>query len=165
MANTNIDEEIDHFNQTLQFKPNFLIIESASLSARVAKWISFGNFLHKTSTLCGLVSCSLRFLSMIAINLPPFKILHTSLALVSISTAFLYNYFWSRDLCSNYQISTRPIEIKKFIYLNKSGTCISMLLTKKNDQYRKFLHNCLALASVSPFVCHHAFNLIPISIF
>ncbi|KAF0986992.1 hypothetical protein HZS_3161, partial [Henneguya salminicola] len=150
--NTTLTQQINHLEDTLEFSPNFVIIESESFAVRIAKWLAMGNLLHKAATISGLFSFFINILSKYANPYPTAQIIRITLACISLSTSFMYNFFWSPDPCSKYQIVKNSSQLRKFNYLKKKRTKPSLILIKKNDKYRKILHSFLSLAAIYPYI-------------
>lgn len=121
-----------------------IVIEPKKLGDETARWIATGNCLHKTSVISAL--------SCLAVGLAwPDKLsLYMPLGCTSIICAGTYAVSWQLDPCCQYQVVRQvdkrwnTIHLPALIKLGISSSS-PVVLEKKNDSYRRYLQNSLAL--------------------
>ncbi|XP_061433163.1 transmembrane protein 11, mitochondrial [Lethenteron reissneri] len=124
-----------------QFK--YIVVEPARLGDETARWIAVGNCLHKTAVLAG-ASC---LLSPFLLPAPHAHLLSLPAGLLSASCAALYGVSWQFDPCCKYQVQYEARELAR-LPLHTLRSASPVVLVRKDDTYRKRLHNTLALASL-----------------
>ena len=120
-----------------------IIVENSVLGYEVVRWIRLGNFLHKTAVLSGAAS----LVAVVALRHPANLYLGCSAGVVSLVCAGVYTLSWQSDPCCKYQVdyslsSLAKVPRKEF----KSNRGRHVVLTCKDDKYRKRLHNVVAFA-------------------
>lgn len=104
------------------------------------RWIRFGNFLHKSAVLACLGS-------LVTLPVLPHSITNFSslpLGVMGVACAGLYDVSWQFDPCSQYQVDYMGTELATVPSLDLHSQT-PVVLVRKNDKYRKRLHNTLAL--------------------
>lgn len=109
-----------------------------------ARWIKFGNFLHKTAVLgsVGALVC------VPVVPRPALPYLALPLGLLGLSCTVLYDLSWARDPCSKYQVDSEGKELSR-VPSHDLHSSSPTVLVHRNDKYRKRLHNTLALVVVA----------------
>lgn len=132
------DLELEH---ALSFHYSMIVIEPKALGDQVSRWIRVGNFLHKTSVVCGL-GCLFS-----PLVLPPNSRTNLSITMGSASLllAAVYNMSWQYDPCCKYQVEYDSHNLAK-VPLESLTTPSPVVLVYKDDKYRKRLHNITAVA-------------------
>ena len=67
-------------------------------------------------------------------------------ALLSLGCAALYGISWQFDPCCKYQVTVNSRELSE-LHVQNLTNASPVVLVRKDDKYRKVLHNSLALAS------------------
>lgn len=120
-----------------------ILLSDISLGKRVCGWIQFGNFLHKLGVLTGVSSLLLNIAQTS-------DWLTASVSFCSIFSISVYNAIWRRDIVSCYQLDTRGDFIANVPLSSvKSGSM--MVLVKRDDKYRRLLHNLIGCFLVVGF--------------
>lgn len=118
-----------------------IVVEPRELGKHVIRWIRFGNFLHKSAVLASTGALvALPFLSdkvSIATAVP--------LGSFGVCCAVVYAVSWQFDPCSKYQVDYRGVELSR-VPSHELQSHSPVVLVRRNDVYRKVLHNTLALA-------------------
>lgn len=124
----------------LENQYTLIVIEPLGLGDHVIRWIRVGNFLHKSSVLADL-GCL-----MILPFVPRKVVLFTALPLgvFGVGCACLYNFSWRKDPCCKYQVDYKGTSLAQ-ISSHELHTQNPVILIKRNDKYRKILHNTLAM--------------------
>ena len=131
----------DHFEQelerALEVQANMIVIEPSRLGDETARWITVGNCLHKTSVVSAVVS-------LVCIYSKPEKE-HVILpfGFLSVICAGIYAISWQFDPCCKYQVEHNISKLDK-VPLHNLTSNTPVVLVRKNDNARKFLHNLLA---------------------
>jgi len=116
-----------------------------SSGEETSRWIRVGNCLHKTAVLSGLASLVLPYLlpdgtspAIIYAGLPS--------AVLSVGCAALYGISWQFDPCCKYQVTVNSRELSQLNVQNLTNPS-PVVLVRKDDKYRKALHNCIAIVA------------------
>ena len=130
----------DQLERSLEAQIPYIIIEPIKIGNETAKWIQLGNFIHKTAVLAGL-GCLITPLIL------PKKFGETvsvTLGGLTLSCTGLYGLSWQFDPCCKYQVE---YDVKDLEKLNLEGltTASPVVLVRKDDTYRKRLHNFAAI--------------------
>uniref|UniRef100_H2ZAL8 Transmembrane protein 11 n=1 Tax=Ciona savignyi TaxID=51511 RepID=H2ZAL8_CIOSA len=126
----------------LEANVDYIVIEPTKLGEETSRWIRVGNCLHKTSVLSGLTALILpRILP--EMPLPSNVIIGAPAALLSVSCAALYGISWQFDPCCKYQVTVSSRELSQLNVQNLTNPS-PVVLVRKDDTYRKGLHNCIA---------------------
>lgn len=132
------------FEDALEEGYILIVVEPAGLGDNCIKWIRVGNFLHKTAVLAAI--------GTVAIHpfIKPRLSLFTTvpLGMLGICCACLYGFSWQFDPCSKYQVDYRGRELAR-IPSHEIHTPSPVVLIRRNDRYRKILHNTLSVMVVS----------------
>lgn len=128
-------------DQALDLQTEAIVIEPVKLGVETARWISVGNFLHKTAVLSGLtcILTSAKF-NRLSIILP--------FGVLSVTCAGIYLISWQTDPCCKYQVETDVTKIER-LPLHKLSSSSPIILVRKDDQRRRILHNAIALTSLA----------------
>lgn len=120
-----------------------IIVEPIGLGDQAIRWIRVGNFLHKTAVLASLGAL------VTAPFISPRMALFTSLPLggLGVLCACGYDFSWQYDPCCKYQVDYRGRELVR-VPSHEIESRTPVILVRKNDKYRKILHNTLALIIV-----------------
>lgn len=116
-----------------------IIIEPIGLGDQAIRWIKVGNFLHKTAVITSLGS-------LITFCLAPPQIA-LLLGGAGVVCACVYDFSWQFDPCCKYQVDYRGkdlVQVPSHEILSRTP----VVLVRRNDKYRKILHNTLALLVV-----------------
>lgn len=130
--------EID-LDQALEAQRGIIIIEPAKLGDETSRWITIGNCLHKTAVLAG-VTC-LAAPVLIPTNFANF--VSIPMGTLSIICASIYGVSWQFDPCCKYQVEYDYSILTK-LPVQMLGTSSPVVLVRKDDKYRKALHNLIA---------------------
>ena len=104
-----------------------------------------GNCLHKTAVISGLCSIFLPYILPEATP-PPSIYFGVPTALLSLSCAALYGISWQFDPCCKYQVTVSSRELSELNVQNLTNAS-PVVLVRKDDKYRKTLHNSVAFAA------------------
>ena len=129
------------FEDALELGYTMVVVEQPGLGSECIRWIRVGNFLHKSSVLCAVGTLSVTpFIS-------PRLALFTTypLGMFGIACALMYGFSWQSDPCCKYQVDYRGRELRR-IPSHEIHTSSPVVLVRRNDKYRKILHNTLSVA-------------------
>ncbi|KAL8576666.1 hypothetical protein ACOMHN_025141 [Nucella lapillus] len=117
-----------------------IVVEPSKLGNEAAKWIMCGNCLHKTAVLSGLGSLAVAGMwpARVEVSLP--------LGFLSVMCAGVYAISWQFDPCCKYQVETNLNKVPK-LPLHSLTTTTPVILVRKDDSRRKFLHNTVSLVA------------------
>lgn len=120
-----------------------VVVEPTGLGDNCIRWIKVGNFLHKSAVLSTIGTL------VITPFIPPRFVLFTMapLGALGVCCACVYGISWQFDPCCKYQVDYRGRELKR-IPSHEVHTPSPVVLVRRNDKYRKFLHNTLSLVVV-----------------
>lgn len=135
-----IEDFENELDEALELETGTIVIEPIRLGAETARWITVGNFLHKTSVLTGGI-CLLTLRTNKAYLILP-------LGFTSVVCAGVYMISWQFDPCCKYQVETDIRRLDR-LPLHKLGSSSPVVLVRKDDTRRKILHNTLAVAALS----------------
>lgn len=124
------------------------------LGEETSRWIRVGNCLHKTAVLSGLSSIFMPYVLPEG-SPPPAIYFGAPAALLSLGCAALYGISWQFDPCCKYQVTVNSRELSELNVQNLTNAS-PVVLVRKDDKYRKTLHNSVALAAT--FVMARAFR-------
>jgi len=117
-----------------------VVVEPFWLGNETVRWIRVGNFLHKSAVLATLGALvTLPFLPG-----PIRNFTSIPLGVVGICSAGVYDVSWQFDPCCKYQVDYKGSELAR-IPSHELQSQTPVVLVRKNDKYRKILHNSLAL--------------------
>lgn len=116
-----------------------VIVEPPGLGESCIRWIRVGNFLHKSAVLSALGTL------IITPFIPRRVAFFTTfpLGVFGFSCVCLYTFSWQRDPCCKYQIDYKGRELTR-IPSHEIHTPSPVVLVRRNDKYRKILHNTLS---------------------
>lgn len=117
-----------------------IVVEPVGLGDAVIRWIRVGNFLHKSAVLAS-------FGCLIILPILPRTVsVFTSvpLGMFGVGCALFYDFSWQSDPCCKYQVDYRGSHLVH-IPSHELHSQTPVVLVKKNDKYRKILHNTLAV--------------------
>lgn len=117
-----------------------IIIEPALVGDEVSKWITVGNFLHKTSVISGVISL------LTPLICPTKYRYHVSLPLsgMNLLCMVVYNFSWQHDPCCKYQIEGNSDQLEH-LQLQTLASKSPVILVRRDDKYRKRMHNFFAI--------------------
>ena len=117
-----------------------VVVEPVWLGDETMRWIRVGNFLHKSAVLASLGALiTLPFLPRSIGNFTAIP-----LGMFGVSSAGLYDISWQFDPCCKYQVDYKGSELAR-IPSHELQSRTPVVLIRRNDKYRKILHNSLAL--------------------
>lgn len=138
-SSENFELELEH---ALETKVRYIVIEPTKLGEETSRWIRVGNCLHKTCVLSGLAALLLPHLLPDSVPVD----FYVSLPAAALSTgcATLYGISWQFDPCCKYQVTTNNQELSKLNVRNLTNPS-PVVLVRREDRFRKILHNGIAL--------------------
>lgn len=116
-----------------------IVIEPTMIGEETARWIQVGNCLHKTSVITGL-GCFVSPWVLPKAFKEPISLVCGG---VSIFCAALYGVSWQFDPCCQYQVEYDTRKLAK-LPLGSLTSSSLIVLVRKDDKYRKRLHNLVA---------------------
>ena len=128
------------FEEAVEKGFTMIVIEPVGLGDNSIKWIRLGNFLHKSAVLSSLGT----------LIITPFIPIRYSfyitipLGIFGVSCACVYGFSWQFDPCCKYQVDYRGHELTR-IPSHDIQSPSPVVLIRKNDKYRKILHNTLSV--------------------
>ena len=134
----------EHLENALESQVEHIVIEALQVGDETSKWIQVGNCLHKLSVLSGL-SCLLSPLVC-----PDRYQLYLTLPLSSVNLVCttLYDLSWQYDPCCKYQVEHNTRRLEQ-LQLQTLSTSMPVVLVRRDDKYRKRLHNFLSACVLS----------------
>ena len=128
----------------LESNVQYIVIEPIQVGNEISSWIRVGNFLHKSSVFSGLLCLSA------PLALPTRFKLYTVIPLTSINLLCtgLYDLSWQYDPCCKYQVETRSRQLER-LQLQALSMSNPVVLVRRDDKYRKRLHNFLTVCVLS----------------
>ncbi|KAK9870496.1 hypothetical protein WA026_008053 [Henosepilachna vigintioctopunctata] len=121
-----------------------IVIEPSQLGDETARWISFGNCLHKTAVISGLTSIVIGFVWPDNVMIP-----QGSTCIISLLSTALYTASWQFDHCVKYQVEKDPRKLARLPILGALTTASPVVLVRKDDTNRKILHCTVSVAAVA----------------
>lgn len=130
----------------LEAQYSLIVVEPTGLGNHVIRWIRVGNFLHKSAV---LASFGCLFAAPI-LPRPFATFTSVPLGLFGVGCALFYDFSWRSDPCCKYQVDYHGSQL---VHLpsHELHSQTPVVLVRKNDKYRKVLHNTLALCVVGYF--------------
>ena len=128
---------------TLEKGFELIVVEPPGLGENCIRWIRVGNFLHKSAVLSALGT-------LVITPFIPRKVFFFStlpLGVFGVCCAGIYGFSWQFDPCCKYQVDYRGRELTK-IPSRDIHTSSPILLVRKNDKFRKVVHNTLSIAVI-----------------
>eukprot|EP00794_Sanderia_malayensis_P008841 gene8841-9789_t len=136
----------EQLEDALEDEITYIVIEPSRVGNETSKWILLGNFLHKTTVLAGLGCLS----SGLLLPTKYRNYICIPLGVMSLSSVLIYGMSWQYDPCCKYQVEHNPRTLEK-LHIDNLNLSSVVVLTRRDDKYRKRLHNCIALAVASYF--------------
>ena len=136
----------EQLEDALEDQVTFIVIEPERIGNETTKWIQMGNFLHKAGVLSGLTCLATgvlfpqRYKNYFCIPL----------GIVSLSSVTLYSVSWQFDPCCKYQVENDTRTLEKLQLENLTSSSV-VVLKRRDDKYRKKLHNFVAILVVGFF--------------
>jgi hypothetical protein len=130
----------EELERALEESRSVIIIEPYQLGEETARWIRFGNFLHKAAVVSG-AGC---LLSPFLVH--KFSWLYLPCGVMSVSCALFYTLSWATDPCCKYQIDHEGHALA-LVPSHRLGSCSPLVLVRKDDVHRKKLHGFVAFAA------------------
>ncbi|XP_033100678.1 transmembrane protein 11, mitochondrial-like isoform X3 [Anneissia japonica] len=125
--------------QALEAQKSIIIIEPSHIGDETARWIIVGNCLHKMAVLAGVTSLTSPLL--LPRNVSNFVCI--PMGAISMACALLYGVSWQFDPCCKYQVEYDTRKLSK-LPLHTLSTSSPVVLVRKDDKYRKVLHNVIS---------------------
>jgi len=119
-----------------------IVIEPFKLGDETARWITVGNWLHKTAVLAGVGSI------ISSLIWPDKSLAFVPATIISVICTGLYSISWQTDPCSKYQVETNPMRLGE-MDLQVLQAAAPVVLVKKDVSARNFLHTSVTVACVS----------------
>ncbi|CAH0558225.1 unnamed protein product [Brassicogethes aeneus] len=120
-----------------------IVIEPSQLGDETARWISFGNCLHKTAVISGFTSIVSGFIWNN--SLTP----QAHFSIFSLLCTGLYTASWQFDHCVKYQVERDPRKLVRLPILGAITSQSPVVLVRKDDTYRKVLHCTISLSAAA----------------
>ena len=135
------DYEVENeLEKSLMSSVSLIVIEPTKLGDEAARWIRFGNFLHKTSVLSSVAALVLGTFH------PERKFLYLSLGYCGLIGAGIYAASWQYDPCCKYQVESDSRNLQH-LPLHDLSSSSPVVLVWKDDFRRKALHNTLSIVA------------------
>ncbi len=128
------------FENALEQEFTLIVVEPVGLGNESIRWIKVGNFLHKSAVITSIMTLCVS--PLISTHISLFTTF--PLGIMGISSAVLYNISWQYDPCCKYQVDYRGKEVTR-IPSHDIHSPSPVVLVRRNDKYRKVLHNSLSL--------------------
>lgn len=142
-SNENSTENFElELEGALEAGVKYIVIEPTKLGEETSRWIRVGNCLHKTSVLSGLAALLLP--QLLPDSIPVGLYLSVPTAMMCTGCATLYGISWQFDPCCKYQVTTDSRELSRLNVRNLTNPS-PVVLVRKDDKYRKWLHNGMAM--------------------
>jgi len=129
-------------DKALDRKVDYIIIEPPRLGDETGRWITVGNYLHKTAVASGILSLISTFVCR---NRPIYAIPMWALSVFCTS---LYTVSWNTDPCCQYQIENDEIVCNKLPITDDSSPVI---LGYYPNTKTKYLNRSVTLLSTAFF--------------
>lgn len=135
----------------MELIPKYILIEPFQLGDLSVRWIKTGNFLHKVSVVAGVAAIGLLYSNKHR------WIFYVPLTTISLLSAITYDLS-SGDLYCKYQVEKGTKCLEK-LPIHELSCSNPVVLVKRDDTMRKFLHNTVALTAlfVSGLKIYHWF--------
>ncbi|KII73577.1 Transmembrane protein 11, mitochondrial [Thelohanellus kitauei] len=140
-------DQLNRFEEVLVSDPCYIIVECRSLSQQVRKRIAVGNFLHKASTISGLVTVALSLVTKIE----PFSIIliaRAAFSALTIGAAVLYQALPFYNSYFNYQLVGSTELVAKVTDRSPDSCSFRQVYIRKNDIFRVRLQQILAFSAL-----------------
>ncbi|XP_057651124.1 transmembrane protein 11, mitochondrial [Diorhabda carinulata] len=122
---------------------SIIVIEPTQLGDETARWISFGNYLHKMAVITGFTSIISGF------AWPESFAPQAPLSIISTLCTGLYTASWQFDHCVKYQVERDIGKLSRLPILGALTVASPVVLVRKDDSKRKILHSVVTLAAAS----------------
>jgi len=129
--------------KALESQCALIVIEPTQLGEETARWIAFGNYLHKTAVISGITSIISGFAW--PDNFAP----QAPLSIISTLCTGLYTACWQFDHCVKYQVEKDIRKLTRLPILGALTGSSPVVLVRKEDTKRKILHCTVSLAAAS----------------
>lgn len=136
------------FEQALEQEFTVIVVEPIDLGHRCIKWIRVGNFLHKSAVLSSFAILAITPFIPVRISL----FTSVPLGVFGLSCVTIYGVSWQFDPCCKYQVDYKGRELTK-IPSRDIHTPSPVVLVRRNDKYRKIVHNTLSVAVMCYLGC------------
>lgn len=145
-----------------------IVIEPSRLGDETARWIAFGNCLHKTAIISGLSAvCTGMYFSLKTFYLYSLMFDHvadctifsfpgliwerplvcTPLGVMSLLCSGLYTVSWQFDPCCKYQVERNHQNLPKMPILQSVSSTSPVVLVRRDDSRRKILHSSVSVVA------------------
>lgn len=130
----------EQLESAFESRVHHIVIEPRVIGDEVLKWITVGNFLHKTSVISGAISLlsPLLFRGKYKYNVA------LPLGGVNLLCMTLYNFSWQHDPCCKYQIESNADQLGQ-LQLHAISSHSPVILVRRDDRYRKRIHDLFAV--------------------
>lgn len=128
------------FEEALEREYVLIIIEPVGLGNDSTRWIKVGNFLHKMAVLASVTT--LTTTPFMPTRIALFTTL--PLGLFGVCCTVLYGVSWQSDPCCKYQVDYHGKTLTQ-IPSHDLHSPSPVVLVRRNDKYRKMLHNTLSV--------------------
>jgi len=128
--------------EALKNRVDTIVIEPFKLGDETARWITVGNWLHKTAVLAGVGSIITSFIW------PDKTLAFVPATIISVICTGLYSISWQTDPCSKYQVEVNPMRLGE-MDLQVLTAAAPVVLVKKDVSARNILHTSVTVACVS----------------
>ncbi|XP_028131550.1 transmembrane protein 11-A, mitochondrial [Diabrotica virgifera virgifera] len=129
--------------KALESRCSIIVIEPTQLGDETARWISFGNYLHKTAVISGLTSIISGF------AWPDTFVPQAPLSIISSLCTGLYTVSWQFDHCVKYQVERDVRKLSRLPILGALTSASPVVLVRKDNTKRIIVHWAVTLASAS----------------
>jgi len=128
--------------QALMEEYQTIVIEPYQLGDETARWIAVGNGMHKTAVVSGLFS-------LVTASVWPSKThLFIPATIIAAVCTGVYSLSWQHDHCCNYQVETKPEKLAH-LPIDHISTSVPVVLVRRDNNARKFLHSAVTAACVT----------------
>jgi len=120
-----------------------IVIEPSQLGDETARWITFGNVLHKFAVISGFSSLVTGFVW------PQNFVPQAPFGIFSVLCTGLYTASWQFDHCVKYQVERNPRKLARLPILSAITAASPVVLVRKDDTRRKILHCTVSLTAAA----------------
>ncbi|EPQ11020.1 Transmembrane protein 11, mitochondrial [Myotis brandtii] len=129
--------------QALEAQYKYIVIEPTRIGDETSRWITLGNYLHKTTVLAG-TAC---LFTPLALPLDYSHYISLPAGVLSLACCTVYGISWQFDSCCNYQVEYNAYELSR-LPLHTLTSSTPVVLVRKDHLHRKRLHSMIALATL-----------------
>lgn len=132
----------NELERALEEEVETIIIEPSRLGDETARWITLGNWLHKTAVVSGASCLGVGF------GLPNQKAAYLTLGSISTLCFGLYTASWQFDPCVKYQVECDARRLQR-LPLHNLASSSPVVLMRVNDRIRNVLHSTISLSALA----------------